>query len=470
MLLCRIRLKERYKIIILVAAFIFPYAVAAQQHFLHPSAFSTSGRINPGDTLTRKNFGRGAVLFSLVEVLPWTFDKYIKKADYANISFKTVAHNLNPGSWAWDNDNFQTNQFGHPYHGSHFYSAFRANGYSFWQSVPAVFAGSYIWETAAEKQYPAPNDFINTSFGGVILGEMTYRLSNKIINNHSRGFKRQAGEVVALLINPMNGITRILDHKWGKVTANSREQDSSKIYAEFDLGMRKVSPNGKDNTLKAYGHIKLLYGTPYENYKVPFSNITINTEIGQDDSSKINTISVYGSLNGWRIRSSQNLRHLAVLSANYDYIHNQSFFYRAQSVKFNFYSELSVSGKIKLNTSFGAGPVILGAVPDGYTFNSRNYDYVSGIGYNAAGRLSIGGKFFYTLNYRGGWLTTINGNKSYYFLHTLSGEARYMCLNRFSICAEPGYFTLHGHYHNYASVNKNYPYLRLSVRYSINIE
>jgi len=82
-----------------------------------------------------------------------------------------------------------TNQFAHPSHGSVFFYAFRYNGYSFWQSVPAVFAGSYVWETAGEVQAPSINDFINTGFGGVVMGEMTHRFAGKLIDNESRGIK-----------------------------------------------------------------------------------------------------------------------------------------------------------------------------------------------------------------------------------------------------------------------------------------
>ena len=91
-----------------------------------------------------KHFGRAAIELGLVEILPWSWDKFLKKADYANISWKTVGNNLKPSSWTWDDDNFQTNQFGHPFHGNLFYNSFRSNGYTFWQSAPAVVVGSYI--------------------------------------------------------------------------------------------------------------------------------------------------------------------------------------------------------------------------------------------------------------------------------------------------------------------------------------
>lgn len=445
--------------------------VYQQQDIIKDTTINSHPAVKP--PVLTKHFGRAATELLLVEVLPWSWDKFLKKADYANISFKTVGHNLQPSSWTWDDDNFQTNQIGHPYHGSQFYTAFRANGYTFWQSVPAALVGSYIWESTAENQPPAINDFINTSFGGVVLGEMTYRLSNKIVNNQARGFKRQASEVIALVINPMNGLNRILRGQWGKVSGNSKERDSSKISAQFGAGIRgfdAVKSNGA--SFGWYGSIKLLYGTPYEHYDIPFSNIAINTEFGKDDSSKVNIVSVYGSLAGWEISSTEKYQHLAVLSANYDYIHNEAFFYGGQSVKINLLSEFDLSEKNKINTSLGAGPIILAAVPDQYLYlpHGRNYDYVTGFGINGSGRFTIDDKFMVAINYKGGWMKTINGIRSHYFLHTASTEISYQVLKQIAFGAETGYFNLRGYYQNYPNVSKNYPYLRMSMRYIVEIK
>lgn len=424
------------------------------------------------DTLIKKRFGRAAGELMLAEFIPWTFDRYITKVDYAKISWKTVGHNLKPNSWTWDNDPFQTNQFGHPYHGSQFYSAFRSNGYNFWQSVPATMAGSYLWETFAENQPPAPNDFINTSFGGIVLGEMTYRFSNKIVNNRERGLKRQVKEVLGFLVNPMNGLNRLLDGKWGKVYGNPQQRDSSHISAELDLGLRNVNRTDKSVPTGGrygwYGRARLLYGDPAEDLKSPFSNIAITAEFGQDDSSKVNVISVYGSLAGWDISNRDNIKNLLILSANYDYIRNRAFFYGGQSVKFNMLSEYKLNSKLKINTLFGAGPVLLAAVPDPYLFKGRNYDYGPGFAINGGGTISIFNKLFYGINYRGGWMITVNGNKSHYFLHTVSSELSYMIIKGLSICAEPGYFRLEGNYKDHPDVDNTYPYLRFSTRYSVN--
>ncbi|MEO6520082.1 MAG: DUF3943 domain-containing protein [Mucilaginibacter sp.] len=428
-------------------------------------------RIARRDSLMdKKHFGRAAIELGVDEVFVWSLDRYIRNEDYAKISFKTVGYNLNPAHWEWDNDPFQTNQFGHPYHGSYYFSSFRTNGYTFWESVPAAFVGSYLWETFAEVQAPAPNDFINTSFGGIVLGEMTYRLSNKIVNNRSRGFKRQLSEVCALLVNPTNGLNRIMDGKWGKVMRNSNERDSSKVAFNIDIGARRFGVNNTNGSFGWYGHASLLYGTPYEDYKKAFSNIMINVEMGKDDSSNVNTVSVYGSLVGWELSRDSSMKHLAILSANYDFIRNAAFFYSAQSVKMNLISQFVLSRKIKFNTNVGVGPILLAAVPDKYLYKGRDYDYGSGLSVNGSGGINLGDAFFYTINYRGGWVKTINGNNSHYFLHTVSNEVRYAFNKNFALGVEPGYFILKGHYKEHPEVNNTYPYVRASVRYSVTLK
>ena len=119
----------------------------------------------------------------------------------------------------------------------------------------------------------------------------------------------------------------------------------------------------------------------------------------------------------------------------------------------------------------GGGLVVLAAVPDIYiTPNGRDYDYCSGIAFNGNGGINIADKFFYSINYKGAWLKTINGNQSHYLLHTVTSELRYMIINGISLCAEPGYFALLGRYKNFPEVNKAYPYIRVSVRYGLNMQ
>lgn len=331
------------------------------------------------------------------------------------------------------------------------------------------FWGSYLWETVAENQAPAPNDFINTGFGGIIMGEMTHRLAEKIINNHRTGFRRQVSEVTALIINPVNGLNRIINGTWGKLAPNSAERDSSEIYTEFDAGFRKYEAEKKGNS-GLYAHAKFMYGTPFENYKTPFSNILINGEFGKDDSSKVNIVSIYGSLYGWKVKFTRNNRQLILLTANYDYIRNNAFFYSAQSLKANLHSRFQLSRNLEINTTTGGGLVLLAAVPNEYGYKNRYYDYCWGIGFNGGFGIEIFQRLVLNAAYRGGWLKTLNGIATHYFLHLITGEIKFKITDALSVCMESGYFTLRGNFKADNEYSKTYPYTRYSVRYCFNIK
>lgn len=416
-----------------------------------------------------RNFGRAALTFGLGEAGPYLFDRYWLQRDYARISLQSLGENLKPSSWAWDNDPFQTNEIGHPYHGSIFFNALRSNGYGFWQSTAAAFAGSYLWETFAENQAPAPNDFINTGFGGMVLGEMTHRMAGKLVNNGGRGMRRQASEIMALFINPSEGFTRIITGKWGR-PASTGDWDPTPMSIDVEGGMRKYNPDHtnpfSNGRFTVYGRLHLLYGSPYEDLHTPFSNLQVTMEAGQDDSSKVNIVSVYGSLAGWKLHLGGG-QQVAAVSANYEYINNEAFFYSAQSIRMNLYSDFLLPGRIRISTQLAAGPIILAAVPDEYLFDGRDYDYGPGLAVHASADVLQGDRLHYNISYRGNWMYTANGNSSRYFLHVITNEAGVRLVDNLSLVLEYGYFSLYGSYHHYNTVDKTYPYVRFAVRWRL---
>ena len=88
----------------------------------------------------------------------------------ARITPKTWWTNIQQGM-VWDLDDFAVNQIGHPYQGNNYFNAGRANGLSFYESAAVTAFGSATWEFFGETNHPSLNDFINTTLGGITLGE-----------------------------------------------------------------------------------------------------------------------------------------------------------------------------------------------------------------------------------------------------------------------------------------------------------
>ena len=107
-----------------------------------------------------------------------------------------MKENLRTG-FKWDNDGFLMNQFMHPYHGSQYFNAARSNGLSFWESCLYPYGGSLMWELFMENQAPSYNDLINTPVSGILIGEISYRISDLIIDESKTGFMRFLTETAA---------------------------------------------------------------------------------------------------------------------------------------------------------------------------------------------------------------------------------------------------------------------------------
>lgn len=422
---------------------------------------------------TKKYFWRGAGTLMLTEAIPLVYDRYVANKDYARISFKTIGDHFKFSAWQWDDDGFTENQFGHPYHGNLFFNTFRNNGYGYWESVPAAFLGSYMWETIAENQNPAPNDLINTTMGGMTLGEMTYRIAHKILNPHKRGLQRTSREIFATLINPVMGFTRATNGKWGKVSDDPNYEDPASLFATVDVGLRRFNNKTSDVFGKGknavFGRVSLLYVDSTASLTTPFREFFVRAELGNDDSAKINNISVYGSLSAWDIGGTENSIQRVVLTVNYDLYHNSAFYYGAQGFNAVWQTHYYLL-KSDITGMVGVGPVILAAIPNQYLHfgANRRYDYASGGG--AVANLSYGynKRFFADFVYRGSVVKTISGlNGSHYFLNNYSVSAGYRFWENISVNLEYSGLTLKNYYRDYPDDTKRYPMGRIYVRYLI---
>lgn len=425
--------------------------------------------------IREKHFWRAGTEWLLIQAVPASFNRFIRKDPYSYISFKNFINHQRISAWQWDDNQFSTNQIDHPYHGQLYFNAFRSNGYNFYQSSLATLAGSYIWETAGETQAPSINDLVNTTFGGIILGEMTHRVSRNILARNRKGYNNVGNEIVALLVNPLNGLNRILDGKWGKPIDKYYAVDSSRIHAIFDIGVRRF--DAEDNEIiqtgrnSIYGRLRFFYNNGEHAYKRPFDEFSVNLEVGNGDSTFINAVNVHALLYGAEFFKTKRGEHFGTLNAHYDVYNNDAFFYGAQSLMYNWNSKFSYKNDNKLNLSVGAGAVLLAAVPDPYLLfgDARNYNYGSGLAYRFKGDLSVLRRLLISGNYNGGYFHTISGNKSYYLLHTASLDASIRLIDRFSLNVSTGYFVLESHYKDpqFKDFTKRYPFGRVSLGYNI---
>ena len=228
--------------------------------------------------LPRKPWVAVAEVFGL-NMAVWTFDRYVMHEDWSYINWKTIRHNFRKGP-TWDTDQFMTNLFSHPYHGSLYFNAGRSNGLNFWQSMPFAAGGSLMWEFFMENEPPSINDMMATTFGGIALGEITYRLSDIFIDDRTTGAERIGREILAGIFSPVRAFNRVITGRaWKWQPIKGRVFESTPVNFIISVGPRFLAEidDSKYATTSLHVNFRINYGYPYDDdYYSPYEWFRFN--------------------------------------------------------------------------------------------------------------------------------------------------------------------------------------------------
>jgi hypothetical protein len=185
----------------------------------------------------------------MANVIPFSVNYFIRRVPFSFVSIKSIANNLKPKGWEWDEDRFFNNQFSHPYHGSLYFNAFRSEQYNFWQSSAATLGGSLLWEIAGERDKGSPNDLINTTLGGMAWGEILHRLAMRFTRNWRTGRRKNALDIIGIALDPMNSFSSLINKK--RRMALVGVFDITEMRLELSSGARQYATEA-DQQVKKY--------------------------------------------------------------------------------------------------------------------------------------------------------------------------------------------------------------------------
>jgi hypothetical protein len=353
------------------------------------------------------------------DVFVWAVDRFVFNYSWSHIGPTSWKNNFKAG-WEWDTDRLGMNYFFHPYSGGAYFDAARANGYSYWESVPFAFMGSLIWEYFGETTRPSYNDIINTTASGALFGEILYRLGSNVLDDRTTGMGRFVREFVAAILSPGRAFERLLDGKLARVTPKEVYQKESlniTLYLGghwFNEGTRFGTgspPNGM------FG-IHLDYGDPFEiRPRKPFDvfKLRVDLSYGSTVGKKyLDNVTGYGLLFGKTVHSG-NWDILIGAFQHYNYWDSRIFEVAAMSFGGGIMAKWQLSKTSNFQTAFHLGIVPLGATNSPYVdiveggIPGRDYDYSGGAEAKYEGTLNFANRGQLTAIYYLYWLHTYVG-------------------------------------------------------------
>ena len=259
------------------------------------------------------------------------FDRYVTREDFAQTTLRTIRQNFERGM-VWDNDYFHMNMFMHPYHGNLYFNAARTNGLTYWESAPYALFGSAMWEFFGEADPPAINDIFATTCGGMAIGEMTHRLSRTVLDDRARGFRRFLREAAAAIINPIQGLHRIISgDAWRVKSSHYHYHDFRQIPldASVSIGWRYLADDGAlfRGVHAPFVNLTLAYGTSVdgESHRTPydFFDIEANMAFG-GGQPLVNTLSIVGRLWSTPILDKKDMAGEFGIYQHYNYYNSKT--------------------------------------------------------------------------------------------------------------------------------------------------
>jgi hypothetical protein len=467
-------------------------AVLGGNHTARAQTPSTPQDVPPPDAQTsieegraclgcpRRSVGKALFQTTMVNVF-YEVANLVRGQVTARITPKSWWANMEQG-WVWDLDDFTVNQIGHPYQGNNYFNAGRANGLSFYESAALTAFGSATWEYYGETNHASLNDFINTTLGGIALGEMFHRAAWLVRDTHKTGRGRLWNEIGATAIDPITGVNRFITGDSNRIVDKPPEMVPSHLATDMSVGVlwRGNAESAFEATGQPFFEVDALYGQPLEGHsRTAYDAFAVRLRFG--GGAAISDARVRGRLLGQPLNGGK--LHFAV-SQSYDYQLNDAYGTGSQSFEGNLGLERDLSSSFRFAFLAWGGLTVLGAVDSlplgveappeeeegegegdagqGVSEGPRFYDYGPGSNYGFAARLSRRGWNLAAFSYEGRQLYSLDGVRANHYLQRGRLDLRFPLRGAFGIGGSAEYFDRRTYYQDEERTTKkiHYPQLR----------
>ena len=389
------------------------------------------------------------------------------------ITPKTWWANMQQG-WVWDLDDFTVNQIGHPYQGSNYFNAGRANGLSFYESAAVTAFGSGTWEYFGETNHASLNDLINTTLGGITLGEMFHRAGWLIRNTHATGKRRLWSEIGATAIDPITGLNRFASGDSSRVTDKPSDLVPSSLSGVASAGAlwRGSQSSAFNQAGDPFLEVDAYYGdTNVGRSRTPYDAFWLRMRFGGGRS--FSEARVRGRLFGQPIGKS-GLQFSVIQTYNYQ--NNDVYSTGSQAIDAAIGTTRALSPRTNFWILGWGGVTVLGAVDSlplgvaqkpeeeeanagqGVSEGPRYYDYGPGSDFGTLARLTHDGREVLLFYYVGRQIYSLDGVRANHFLQHTRFDMLLPLRGALGIGASAEYFHRRSYYQDAEHTIKTYHY------------
>ena len=381
----------------------------------------------------------------------------------ARVTPKTWWENMENG-WVWDLDDFVVNQIGHPYQGSNYYTAGRANGLSFYESAAMAAFGSATWEYFGETNKASLNDYINTTLGGIAIGEALHRVAWLVRDPRQTGKARLIGELGATVLDPVTGYNRFRRGDASRLADKPADMVPTALSGIAAGGVlwRGTEHEPFESAGEPFAELDLLYGDLLQGRsRTPYDAFAMGLRLG--GGSPVSEARLIGRLLGEPMADGR--LQFSVAQA-YDFQTNEAYSFGAQSFNGSLGYLQSLPSRFNLALLGSGGVTVLGAidslpigvteVPEegeeepsggqGVSEGPRYYDYGPGSTFSLRAILERDGTPFVVAFYEGRQIYSLDGIRANHFLQRARLDLRAPLRGSIGIGAAAEYFTRHTYY------------------------
>jgi hypothetical protein len=386
---------------------------------------------------------------------------------WAQTTLASWGANLSSG-WKWDTDHFLANQFAHPYQGSFYYSAARSSNYSFWHAAPFALAGSAMWEYFGERFPPSLNDMVNTTLGGITLGEVTYRLAGAA-STTSDGRPWLFRRIAATALNPERAFAGTTDN--ADVNDDPSGVRLPGISAHMEVGAQRLVSGGfgalGEGSSYPFVYASLVYGDPFAgDVTKPFGAFRVDMSVA---GGRLAELRALGFLADHVLDADGPTRRQFALAMHYHYYDNRAYQGGGQGFSGGLLSDHDLGHHTRLRTEVWVTGLVLTAIrsdhgpsPDSVANETaRNYDYGSGIGARFLVLLTHRGRPLLDMAYQTFWVGVLSGTAQNHYYDTWSICSEIPLFANAAFGARALMYHRISNYAHYPTVHRSDPQLRV---------